>query len=69
MKKIFLLKDLSEDSVDAVIIAETSTEEEIESAICKAKEKDDYQWEDLVEALPDDCQIYDKWADLKNIYY
>ena len=67
MAKIFL-KDLSEGTVDAVIITKTSTVADVETAIAKAKEKDDYQWEDLLEALPDDCEVIDGWsADI--VYY
>lgn len=68
MKKVYFLKDLGEDCVDAVIIATTSTLEEIQDAIYKAKENDDYTWDDLVDALPDDCEIYNKWNS-EVIYY
>ena len=37
MKKIFFLKDLCDDCVDAIIIASTSTKEEIENSIANAK--------------------------------
>lgn len=66
---IILLKDLEENCVDAVIIATTSTTNEIAVAIEKAKEKEDCQWEDLIKALPKDCTIYDKWLNLDVIYY
>ena len=48
--KIYFLKDLSEDCVDAVIIAKESSRAKIEESIMKAKQKheDDYQWEHLV---------------------
>lgn len=70
MKKIYFLKDLEEGTIDAVILAETSTLEEVENAIDEAKEIEDYAWEDLVEALPDDCEIYDYWNNEdKTIYY
>jgi hypothetical protein len=58
---VYFLKDTVEDCVDAVIIAETSTKEDIENAIDKSKEIPDYTWEDLIEALPDDCVVYDRW--------
>ena len=68
--KIYLLKDLAEGCVDAVITAETSTEEDISEAIYRAKEKEDYQWDDLVDELPEDCTIYDVWSrKIKDIYY
>lgn len=66
---VYLLKDLSNNDVDAVIIAETSTKEEIEEVIDKVKEIDCYTWEDLIEALPNDCEVYDRWSDLKSLYY
>lgn len=67
--KIILLKDLSENCVDGVIVADVSTTEDIEKAISKAKENPDYAWEDLCEVLPDDCTLYDRWNDLKIVYY
>ena len=45
-----------------------STKEEIESAIDKAKEIDAYTWDDILEALPSDCEIYDRWNN-DMIYY
>lgn len=65
---VYFLKDLCEDCIDAIIIAETSTKEDIEKAIEKSKQVDEYQWDDLVEALPDDCTIYDKWSN-DIVYY
>lgn len=65
---IFFLKDMSEDCVDAVIIAKTSTKEEIENAIKSAKQIGNYTWEDIIDALPYDCEIYDRWSS-ETIYY
>lgn len=56
-KKVYFLKDLEEGTIDAVIIATTSTLEEVENAIDEAKELDDYTWEDLIESLPDDLLL------------
>ena len=69
--KIYFLKDLSEDCVDAVIIAKESSRIKIEESIMRAKQKheDDYQWEHLVSELPSDCEIYDKWTHIESIYY
>lgn len=36
-KRIYFLKDMSEDCVDAVIITKKSTKEDIENAIVEAK--------------------------------
>lgn len=66
---IYLLKDLEDNSADAVIIAKKSTTKDIEKAISKAKKIDAYTWEDIINALPSDCEIYDRWNDLKEIYY
>ena len=68
-KKFYFLKDLADGSTDAVIIAKASTAEEIAEAIKKTKKKDNYEWDDIVDALPEDCEIYDKWSDVENIYY
>ena len=65
---VYFLKDIAEDCVDAVIIAETSTREDIVEAIERAKQKENYQWEDLVNELPDDCTIYDIWGS-EIVYY
>lgn len=66
---VIFLTDLSEDTVDAVIITETSTAEEVEVAIQKAKEdNEDYQWDDLINSLPEDCKVYDRWSN-EEIYY
>lgn len=67
-KKVYFLKDLEENCVDAVIIAETSTSEDIRNAIYKLKEKEGYTWHDLLQSLPSDCILYDKWHS-ESIYY
>lgn len=65
--KVFLLKDLCEDCVDAVIISKNDnmTAENIQKNIDKMKEQKEYdwQWEDIVESLPQDCEIYTRWQD------
>lgn len=72
MKKfITILKDLSEDSVDAIIISTKTTSEQIQECIDKAKSDNDgsWEWNDIVEALPSDCTVYDRWnADGTVIY-
>ena len=69
-KNIFFLKDLDEDCVDAVIITE-ATKQEIENIIAKVKEErsGEYQWEDFINAMPEDTEIYDKWNHIESIYY
>ena len=65
--KIYFLKDLCEDCVDAVIISKNDnmTAENIQKNIDKMKKQKEYdwQWEDIVESLPQDCEIYDRWQD------
>lgn len=71
--KIFLLKDLCEDCVDAVIISQNNniTAQEIQESInnTKAKNLHDWTWEDIVDNLPQCCEIYDRWQDLETITY
>jgi len=72
MPNIILLKDLSEDKVDAVIIAKKSTAQDVEKAILKAKEEKEYDWqfEDLLESMPNDCKVYTTWAgEVQSSYY
>lgn len=69
-KNYFFLKALSTDDVDAIIISETSTSDDITAAINKVKNDiPDYQWPDIVNGLPDDCEIISKWDNVENIYY
>jgi hypothetical protein len=33
-------------------------------------EKDEYwEWYDLLECLPKDCTVYDRWGKLEEVYY
>lgn len=61
---ITVLKDLESGETDAIILSNTTTKEEIETKISDAKEKFgmEWNWENLVDALPSDCSIYDKWS-------
>ena len=71
--KIYFLKDLCEDCIDAVIIAKNDniTAKEIQESIDKMKEQNkcDWQWEDIVESLPQGCEIYDRWQNNETITY
>ena len=71
--KIYFLKDLCEDCIDAVIIAKNDniTAENIQKNIDKMKEQKEYdwQWEDIVESLPQGCEIYDRWQNNELITY
>lgn len=69
-KSYFFLKDLSEGCVDAIITAKTSTAEKIAEAINVAKANNStYEWDDIVDALPDDCEIVSKWDGIEDIWY
>lgn len=68
--RIVILKDMDEGSVDAVIVAQESTAQDIENAITRAKTNPDYQWEDLINELPKDCIVYDTWhGGFNTVYY
>ena len=64
----FLLQDLSEGTVDAIIVTSAS-KEEIEEAIRKAKEVDDYTWEHLIESMPDNTKVIDCMNANDRIFY
>lgn len=64
----FLLQDLSEAEVDAIIIT-TASKEEIENAIAKAKETKDYTWETLIESMPEGTTVIDCFNNKNRIYY
>lgn len=67
---IVLLKDLEENNVDAVIVTETSTASEIQLCIDQMKKDNDmYDFEDLLNCLPKDCILYDRWGNLEEVYY
>lgn len=54
----YLLFDLTEREVDAIVKTSYTTKEEIESIICELKEEvEDYNYTDLLDRLPDDCSI------------
>lgn len=65
---IYFLKDLDEGCIDAVVIAKTSTKEQIQDAIYKARQTEHYTWDNILDHLPEDCQVYDKW-NFETIYY
>ena len=63
--KVYFLKDLSEDYIDAVIISKDDniTAKDIQKNIDKMKGQKEYdwQWVDIVNCLPQGCEIYDRW--------
>ena len=67
---VILLKDLEENCADAVIVAETSTVNEIQLCIDRMKKDNNmYEWDDLLHCLPKDCVVYDRWSNLVEVYY
>ena len=71
--KVYFLKDLSEDYIDAVIISKNDniTAKDIQKNIDKMKEQNehDWQWEDIVNCLPQGCEFYDRWQNNEFITY
>lgn len=57
---IILLKDLSKNEVDAVILTKETTPEKVEEIISEVKNKYPSEWtdEDIMDALPSDCEFY-----------
>ena len=67
---VILLKDLSEDCVDAVIIAKTSTAKDIEQNLKKMREEIEFpEWDDYVNCMPSDCVVYHRWGNIEEVYY
>ena len=64
----FLLHDLTEDKVDAIIITEYP-KEVIENSIAKAKESEDYTWETLIENMPVGTSVVSCFNQDNRIYY
>ena len=65
---ITLLQDITENTIDAVIISYETTSQELQDIFYNVKENnpEGYEWDDFVNALPTDCTIYDVNNDLKN---
>ena len=68
---ITLLEDYENDKVDAVIISETNTKEDINCIITQVKANNPENWtiDDIIEALPNDCEVWTRWQDLGIAYY
>lgn len=64
----FLLQDLESGKVDAIIIT-PAPKEEIVNLIAKAKETEDYNWEDLINSLPRDTYVVECFSEKNRIYY
>lgn len=70
---VSLLKDAESHEVDAVIVSYETTPKEIQEIIdrVKAEKEYDYQFDDLKDALPKDCTMFEKWNELidHSVYY
>lgn len=55
---VIVLKDVSLDMVDAVIVSEQTTKDDVQRIIDKTKSRNVY---DVEKELPNDCQIVDRW--------
>ena len=69
---IILLRDNDTCDVDAVIITETSTSEDVTKTIekVKAENRDSWGLDDILEALPKDCKAYSRYdGGLEESYY
>lgn len=63
MNAIFLVDNYNND-VTGVIIAEKTSRQDIENIIDRLQEDgSDCTWEDLVNSLPEDCQIFGMTCD------
>ena len=69
---VILLRDLEDGCVDGVITSFETTTEELQEIIREVRNKEDFQWDDLIDSLPKDCTLYSRWTELKElpeIYY
>jgi len=67
---MILLKDLSSDRLDAVIMTQTTTADEIQKIIDEVKgNKIDWEVDDVYDVLPGDCQIYTADFSSETIYW
>ena len=65
---IFLLQDLDDSNIDAVIIT-TATKEEIQESISRARAVEDYTWEVLLENMPSNTIVLDCFNKNNRVYY
>lgn len=66
--KVLFLKDFEEGTIDGVILAKKSTMEDIQEVIDNVKmEVENYDWTDIEQALPDDCELL--WVNNGEVVY
>lgn len=64
---VYFLKDIEEGCVDAVIIT-THSKIEVQEILNEVREMEDFEWSDIVNALSNDCMMFDRWSN-ESIYY
>lgn len=66
---VYFLRDIDDNSINAVIIS-SYLKEEIQDIIDNVKRELEgkWCWEDIIKALPQDCMVFSKW-DYESIYY
>jgi len=70
MENIILLKSLSNDDVNVIIISETTSGDDIQKIIDEVKaENEEWQCDDVLDRLPDDCKAYTTWGCTETIYW
>ena len=68
---VLLLRDSMSSGVDAVILTRETTVDDVQEIIYNVKENnDEWQFDDIVDALPGDCDVYAAWSnDFNNVWY
>ena len=69
-ENIILLKSLSDDDVNAIIISETTSGDDIQKIIDEVKaENEEWQCDDILNRLPCDCKVYVTWGCTETVYW
>lgn len=68
---VIFMKELYTNNIDGIIIAKTTTKDEVQRIIDKVKADmpDDYTFDDIKEQLPSDCKVLCQWKDIEEVYY
>ena len=64
----FLLQDLDDGEVDAIIIT-TKTEDVIKEIISEVKSRENYTWEDILSAMPENTKVIECFSKTRRIFY
>ena len=67
---VTFLKDMNDGNVDGVIISTESKREDIQEIINKVVEENElYTLDDIKQALPKDCMLFDRWFNVGGAVY